>query len=76
MTMPSADLAYRSRAVRALVLLHDEHVRRFIVVWNQAQAASVVLPKTHRALGTAAVPLNVISNDPLRGIPPSARAES
>ena len=46
MTMPSTDLAYRSRAVRALVLLHDEHVRRFLVVWNQAQAASVVLPKT------------------------------
>src|SRR6186713_2781527 len=39
-------LAHRSRAVRALVLLHDEHVRRFLVVWNQAQAASVVLPKT------------------------------
>jgi hypothetical protein len=45
-TMPSTALAYRSRAVRALVLLHDEHVRRFLVVWNQAQAASVVLPKT------------------------------
>jgi hypothetical protein len=44
--MPSTDLAYRSRAVRALVLLHDAHVRRFLVVWNQAQAASVVLPKT------------------------------
>ena len=29
-----------------MVLLHDEHVRRFLVVWNQAQAASVVLPKT------------------------------
>ena len=46
MTMPSTALAYRSRAVRALVLLHDEHVRRFLVVWKQAQAASVVLPKT------------------------------
>jgi hypothetical protein len=45
-TIPSTALAYRSRAVRALVLLHDEHVRRFLVVWNQAQAASVVLPKT------------------------------
>src|SRR5438128_3574092 len=45
-TMPSTALAYRSRAVRALVLLHDEHVRRFLVVWKQAQAASVVLPKT------------------------------
>ena len=29
-----------------MVLLHDEHVRRFLVVWNQAHAASVVLPKT------------------------------
>ena len=44
--MPSTDLAYRSRAVRALVLLHDEHLRRFLVVWNRAQAASVALPKT------------------------------
>ena len=44
--MPSTDLAYRSRAVRALVLLHEEHLRRFLVVWNEARAASVVLPKT------------------------------
>ena len=44
--MPSAVLAYRSRAVRALVLLHDEHLRRFLVVWNQARNASVVLPAT------------------------------
>ena len=44
--MPSTDLAYRSQAVRALVLLHDEHLRRFLVVWNQARATSVVLPKT------------------------------
>ena len=29
-----------------MVLLHDAHLRRFLVVWNQAQAASVVLPKT------------------------------
>ena len=41
-----AQAAYRSRAVRALVLLHDEHLRRFLVVWSQARAASVVLPKT------------------------------
>jgi len=45
-TLPSTALAYRSRAARALVLLHDEHLRRFLVVWRQAQAASVVLPKT------------------------------
>ena len=38
--------AYRSRAVRALVLLHEEHLRRFLVVWSEARAASVVLPKT------------------------------
>ena len=44
--MPSTDLTYRSRAVRALVLLHEEHLRRFLVVWNQARAVSVVLPKT------------------------------
>jgi hypothetical protein len=46
MTLPSTAVAYRSRAVRALVLLHEEHLRRFLVVWNQAQTASVVLPKT------------------------------
>jgi uncharacterized damage-inducible protein DinB len=40
------DLPCRSRAVRALVLLHDEHLRRFLAVWKQATAASVSLPKT------------------------------
>jgi hypothetical protein len=44
--MPSTAPAYRSRAVRALVLLHDEHLRRFLAVWNQARDASVVLPQT------------------------------
>ena len=44
--MTSSDLAYRSRAVRALVLLHDEHLRHFLVVWKQAQGVSVVLPTT------------------------------
>jgi hypothetical protein len=44
--MPSPDLTYRSRAVRALVLLHEEHLRRFLVVWKQARAVPVVLPKT------------------------------
>jgi hypothetical protein len=37
---------YRSRAVRALVLLHDEHLRRFLVVWKQAKGASIALPQT------------------------------
>jgi len=44
--MQSLDLTYRSRAVRALVLLHDEHLRQFLVVWKQARAASVALPRT------------------------------
>ena len=42
--MPS-DLQYRSRAVRALVLLHDDHMRRFLHTWRQALATSVILPK-------------------------------
>ena len=42
----SPDFAYRSRAVRALVLLHEEHLRRFLTVWKQARAASVKLPQT------------------------------
>ena len=44
--MPSPDLAYRSRAVRALVLLHDAHLRRFLVVWKEARDAAVALPTT------------------------------
>jgi uncharacterized damage-inducible protein DinB len=44
--MPSLDLTYRSRAVRALVLLHDEHLRRFMQTWKEARAAGVLLPKT------------------------------
>jgi hypothetical protein len=44
--MPSPPLVSRSRAVRALVLLHDEHLRRFLVVWKQAREASVRLPET------------------------------
>src|SRR5262245_40934168 len=44
--MSSAAPTYRSRAVRALVLLHEQHLRRFLVVWEQARAASVVLPMT------------------------------
>jgi hypothetical protein len=42
----SADLAYRSRAVRALVLLHEEHLRHFLHTWRRALEASVTLPPT------------------------------
>ncbi len=42
----SANLQYRSRAVRAMVLLHDEHLRRFVQTWKLALANSVRLPLT------------------------------
>lgn len=44
--MPASDLSYRSRAVRALVLLHDEHLRAFVETWQRARAASIALPLT------------------------------
>jgi hypothetical protein len=40
------DLEYRSRAVRALMLLHEEHLRRFLVTWKRAKTMSVPLPVT------------------------------
>jgi hypothetical protein len=43
----SSDLPYRSRAVRALVLLHEEHLRRFVQTWRRALAVSLNLPPTH-----------------------------
>jgi hypothetical protein len=42
----SADLIYRSRAVRALVLLHEEHLRRFVDTWRRALESSVSLPSS------------------------------
>jgi hypothetical protein len=52
----SSNLSYRSRAVRALVLLHDEHLRRFVQTWRLAVATSVSLPQTadpsYSSLGT------------------------
>jgi hypothetical protein len=41
-----ANLPYRSRAARALVLLHEEHLRRFLATWKDATVAKVVLPST------------------------------
>ena len=40
----SSNLQYRSRAVRAMVLLHEEHLRRFLHTWRLALAAPVTLP--------------------------------
>src|ERR1039457_2249295 len=42
----SSNLPYRSRAVRAMVLLHEEHLRRFVHTWRRAVATSVSLPPT------------------------------
>jgi hypothetical protein len=42
----SSDLQYRSRAVRAMVLLHEEHLRRFVHTWRLALASSLRLPQT------------------------------
>ena len=39
-------ITYESRAVRALVILHDAQLRRFLDTWKRARAASVVLPVT------------------------------
>lgn len=41
---------YRYRGARALVLLHEKHLRSFLTTWRQAKAAGVNLPETdHRA---------------------------
>ena len=40
----SENQPYRSRAVRAMVLLHEDHLRRFLHTWRQALATSVSLP--------------------------------
>ena len=42
----SSNLAYHSRAVRAMVLLHEEHLRRFVHTWRLALASSVRLSPT------------------------------
>lgn len=44
MSLPS--VKYRSRAVRALVLLHEQHLRRFFLTWKLARTTGVVLPAT------------------------------
>jgi len=42
----SSNLPYRSRAVRAMVMLHEEHLRRFVQTWRTALAVPVSLPPT------------------------------
>ncbi|MGQ0613798.1 MAG: hypothetical protein ACT4PV_08685 [Planctomycetaceae bacterium] len=41
----SAELSeYRDRGARALVLLHEAHLRSFVALWKRARAAGLVLP--------------------------------
>jgi uncharacterized damage-inducible protein DinB len=45
--MPAEQLAhYRSRAARALVLLHERELRQLVPVWHRAAAAGIRLPAT------------------------------
>ena len=45
--MSQRDLGtYRSRAARALVLMHDREMRSFVGVWRRALATGVTLPET------------------------------
>ncbi len=37
---------YKSRGARALVLLHEKHLRGCLEVWKQAKAANLELPET------------------------------
>ena len=37
---------YKSRGARALVLLHEKHLRQCLEVWKQAKAENVNLPET------------------------------
>ena len=45
--MPEELGHYKSGDARALVLLHEKHLRRCVEVWKQAKAADVQLPKTN-----------------------------
>jgi hypothetical protein len=44
--MSQGEPQYQSRAVRALVLLHEQHLRQFMRAWHRACARAVVLPAT------------------------------
>ena len=37
---------YKDRGVASLIQLHETHMRRFIVVWRDAQAQGIALPET------------------------------
>ena len=37
---------YKYGGARALILLHDRHLRALLATWKEAKAANIVLPKT------------------------------
>ncbi len=39
------DQQYKYRGARALILLHDEEMRRFLETWKRVAASGVLLPK-------------------------------
>ncbi len=44
--MPEELPPYRYRGARALVLLHEQQMRRCLAVWKEAKAANITLPET------------------------------
>ncbi len=44
--METLPTGFRYRGARALVLLHERHMRRFLLAWRDADAADLVLPET------------------------------
>lgn len=45
--MDADGAAFRSRAVRALVELHERHLRLFVAAWREAERADLDLPEPH-----------------------------
>ena len=45
--MPEELSDYKSRGAKALVLLHEKHLRECLEVWKQVKAADVQLPETN-----------------------------
>ena len=45
--MPEEPSDYKSRGARALVLLHEKHLRQCLEIWKQAKAANIKLPRTN-----------------------------
>src|SRR5260370_35937494 len=45
-SLRTSNLPYSTRPLRVLVLLHEEHLRRFVQTWRLALATSVSLPST------------------------------